>query len=64
MDETVRAGRSDYVLLLDDDVVSEPEGITRAVAFADLAPNATIVGGHMFDLYDRAVLHSVGEGVE
>jgi galactofuranosylgalactofuranosylrhamnosyl-N-acetylglucosaminyl-diphospho-decaprenol beta-1,5/1,6-galactofuranosyltransferase len=64
MHETVRAGRSDYVLLLDDDVVSEPEGITRAVAFADLARSATIVGGHMFNLYDRAVLHAMGEGVE
>jgi galactofuranosylgalactofuranosylrhamnosyl-N-acetylglucosaminyl-diphospho-decaprenol beta-1,5/1,6-galactofuranosyltransferase len=64
MDETVRAGRSDYVLLLDDDVVSEPEGIARAVAFADLARTATIVGGHMFNLYDRSVLHTLGEGVE
>jgi galactofuranosylgalactofuranosylrhamnosyl-N-acetylglucosaminyl-diphospho-decaprenol beta-1,5/1,6-galactofuranosyltransferase len=64
MDETVRAGRSDYVLLLDDDVVSEPEGITRAIAFADLARTATIVGGHMFNLYDRSVLHTIGEGVE
>jgi len=64
MDETVRAERSDYVLLLDDDVVSEPEGITRAIAFADLARTPTIVGGHMFNLYDRSVLHTLGEGVE
>jgi galactofuranosylgalactofuranosylrhamnosyl-N-acetylglucosaminyl-diphospho-decaprenol beta-1,5/1,6-galactofuranosyltransferase len=64
MDEAVRAGRSDYVLLLDDDVVSEPEGIARAVAFADLGRSATIVGGHMFNLYDRSVLHTFGEGVE
>jgi galactofuranosylgalactofuranosylrhamnosyl-N-acetylglucosaminyl-diphospho-decaprenol beta-1,5/1,6-galactofuranosyltransferase len=64
MEETVRAERSDYVLLLDDDVVSEPEGISRAIAFADLARTATIVGGHMFNLYDRSVLHTLGEGVE
>ena len=32
-----RAGASDYVLLLDDDVVCELEGILRAVTFADLA---------------------------
>jgi galactofuranosylgalactofuranosylrhamnosyl-N-acetylglucosaminyl-diphospho-decaprenol beta-1,5/1,6-galactofuranosyltransferase len=64
MDETLRAERSDYVLLLDDDVVSEPEGISRAIAFADLARTATIVGGHMFNLYDRSVLHTLGEGVE
>ena len=37
MAETLRAERSDYVLLLDDDVVAEPEGILRAVTFADLA---------------------------
>jgi galactofuranosylgalactofuranosylrhamnosyl-N-acetylglucosaminyl-diphospho-decaprenol beta-1,5/1,6-galactofuranosyltransferase len=64
MHETLRAGRSDYVLLLDDDVISEPEGVNRAIAFADLARTATIVGGHMFNLYDRAVLHTLGEGVE
>ncbi len=64
MAETLRAERSDYVLLLDDDVVLEPEGVIRAVAFADLARTPTIVGGHMFDLYDRSVLHTFGEGVE
>ena len=32
--ETLDAGRSDHVLLLDDDVVAEPEGVARAVAFA------------------------------
>ncbi|RFU40129.1 glycosyltransferase family 2 protein [Actinomadura logoneensis] len=61
MDETVRAGSSDYVLLLDDDVVTEPESILRAVSFADLARRPTIVGGHMFSLYDRSVLHAYGE---
>jgi galactofuranosylgalactofuranosylrhamnosyl-N-acetylglucosaminyl-diphospho-decaprenol beta-1,5/1,6-galactofuranosyltransferase len=64
MEETVRAGRSDYVLLLDDDVVSEPEGILRAIGFADLARTPTIVGGQMFNLYARSVLHTFGEGVE
>jgi galactofuranosylgalactofuranosylrhamnosyl-N-acetylglucosaminyl-diphospho-decaprenol beta-1,5/1,6-galactofuranosyltransferase len=63
MDETVRAGRSDYVLLLDDDIKLEPESILRAATFADLARRPTIVGGHMFSLYDRAVLHSFGETV-
>ena len=63
MDETVRAGASDYVLLLDDDIVLEPEGILRAVTFADLARRPTIVGGHMFSLHDRSVLHAFGETV-
>lgn len=61
MHETVEAGTSDYVLLLDDDVVCELEGIHRAVAFADLAKNPTLVGGHMFSLYDRTVMHAYGE---
>jgi galactofuranosylgalactofuranosylrhamnosyl-N-acetylglucosaminyl-diphospho-decaprenol beta-1,5/1,6-galactofuranosyltransferase len=63
MDETVQTGSSDYVLLLDDDVVTEPEGILRAVTFADLARTPTIVGGHMFSLYDRSVLHAYGEAL-
>ncbi|MCB0896897.1 MAG: glycosyltransferase, partial [Nocardioidaceae bacterium] len=61
MYETVQRGQSDYVLLLDDDVVCELEGIKRAVAFSDLARRPTIVGGHMFSLYDRTVMHAYGE---
>jgi galactofuranosylgalactofuranosylrhamnosyl-N-acetylglucosaminyl-diphospho-decaprenol beta-1,5/1,6-galactofuranosyltransferase len=64
MDETVRAGQSDYVLLTDDDVKMDPESILRAVTFADLARRPTIVGGHMFSLYDRSLLHAYAEGVE
>jgi galactofuranosylgalactofuranosylrhamnosyl-N-acetylglucosaminyl-diphospho-decaprenol beta-1,5/1,6-galactofuranosyltransferase len=63
MQETLGAGRSDYVLLLDDDVVVEPEGILRAMDLADLARRPTIVGGHMFNMYERSVLHSYGERV-
>ena len=51
------------MLLLDDDVVCEPEGILRAIAFADLATQPTIVGGQMLSLYDRSVLHAFGEAV-
>lgn len=64
MDETVAKGDADYVLLLDDDVVAEPEGILRALAFADLAKRPTIVGGQMFSLYDRSVMHAYGETVD
>ena len=63
MTETLRAGRSRYVLLLDDDVVLEPEGIARGIAFADLCRTPTIVGGHMFNMYERSVLHSWAEAV-
>jgi galactofuranosylgalactofuranosylrhamnosyl-N-acetylglucosaminyl-diphospho-decaprenol beta-1,5/1,6-galactofuranosyltransferase len=63
MDETLRAGRSDYLLIMDDDVQFDPEGILRAAAFADLARRPTIVGGHMFSMYDRSVLHAFAETV-
>lgn len=63
MDETVRAGASDYVLLLDDDVVTETDGILRGVAFADFARTPTIVGGHMFNLFVRSQLHAYGETI-
>ena len=61
--ETLKAGRSKYVLLLDDDIVSEPESIVRAVTFGDLCSKPTIVGGHMFSLYARSRLNSFGERV-
>ncbi|GAA1920622.1 glycosyltransferase [Nocardioides marmoribigeumensis] len=62
--ETVRRGTATYFLCMDDDVVCEPEGIIRAVTFADLARRRTIVGGHMFSLYSRSRLHSFGEIVQ
>ncbi|HET6561101.1 MAG TPA: glycosyltransferase [Marmoricola sp.] len=63
MAEAVSMGASDYVLLLDDDVVCELEGVLRAVAFADLAKSPTLVGGQMFSLYDRSVMHAYGETI-
>ena len=61
--EAVKAGRSDYVLIFDDDIVAEPESILRAVTFADLAITPTLVGGHMFSLFSRSQLHSFGETI-
>ena len=61
--ETAKAGVSDYVLLLDDDIVAETESVLRSLVFADLCTNPTIVGGHMFSLYKRSQLHSFGEKV-
>ncbi len=63
MYEAVENG-SDYVLLLDDDIVVEPESIVRLLTFADHCRKPTIVGGHMFDLYNRSVLHTFGEVVD
>ncbi len=61
--ETAKAANSDYVLLLDDDIVAETESILRSLVFADLCTHPTIVGGHMFSLYKRSQLHSFGEKV-
>jgi galactofuranosylgalactofuranosylrhamnosyl-N-acetylglucosaminyl-diphospho-decaprenol beta-1,5/1,6-galactofuranosyltransferase len=63
MNEAASMGSSDYVLLLDDDVVCELEGILRAVAFADLTKRPALVGGQMFSLYDRSVMHAYGESL-
>ncbi len=62
--ESVRKGTATYALMMDDDVVCEPEGIMRAITFGDLARRPTIVGGHMFSLYSKSRLHSFGEVVQ
>ncbi|KQO04034.1 MULTISPECIES: glycosyltransferase [unclassified Arthrobacter] len=64
MEEALRDEDSDYVLLLDDDVSIETEGVIRALHFANYTTDPTIVGGHMFNLYERAVLHTFGEQVD
>ena len=62
--ESVRKGTATYALMMDDDVVCEPEGVIRAVTFGDLAKRPTIVGGHMFSIFSRSRLHSFGEIVQ
>ncbi|GAB3852200.1 glycosyltransferase [Nocardioides maradonensis] len=59
--ECVRKGTATYALMMDDDVICEPEGIIRQVTFGDLARRPTIVGGMMFNIYSRSRLHSFGE---
>jgi galactofuranosylgalactofuranosylrhamnosyl-N-acetylglucosaminyl-diphospho-decaprenol beta-1,5/1,6-galactofuranosyltransferase len=61
--EGLKAGRSTYVMMLDDDVECETEGIVRAVTFGDLCRRTTIVGGHMFSIFQKTQLHSFGERV-
>ena len=39
--ESVRKGTATYAMMMDDDVVCEPEGIIRAVTFGDLARRPT-----------------------
>jgi len=62
--ESLRKGTATYAMMMDDDVVCEPEGVIRAVTFGDLARRPTIVGGHMFSLFSRSRLHSFGEVVQ
>ncbi|MCH3975799.1 glycosyltransferase [Bifidobacterium tibiigranuli] len=61
MYETLKAGTSSYTLLLDDDAISEPEAILRALQFADYTRHPTIVGGGMLHLDNRTVLYTQGE---
>lgn len=63
MYETTYNEGSRYVLLLDDDVLVEPEGMLRALTFADMCRTPTIVGGHMINMYVRSLLHAYGETV-
>lgn len=62
--ESVRKGTATYTMMMDDDIVCEPEGVIRAITFADLARRPTVVGGHMFNIYSRSRLHSFGEIVQ
>ncbi|MBT1162977.1 glycosyltransferase [Bifidobacterium sp. SO1] len=64
MFETAEAGNSDYVLLHDDDAITEPEAILRAVQFADYTVRPTLVGGGMFHLDNRTVLYTQGERLD
>ncbi|MEN2738042.1 glycosyltransferase [Microbacterium sp. X-17] len=61
MEEILVRAESDDVLLLDDDAISEPEAIFRAVRFADAARGPVIVGGGMLHVDDRTVLYTQSE---
>lgn len=65
MFETLRAGTAGYVLLLDDDAISEPESILRAIHFADAAARRApvLVGGAMFHLDARTTMFVQGEEI-
>ena len=59
--ETLENGKSSYVLLLDDDAISEPEAILRSVQFADYTEKPALIGGGMLHLDNRTVLYRQGE---
>jgi galactofuranosylgalactofuranosylrhamnosyl-N-acetylglucosaminyl-diphospho-decaprenol beta-1,5/1,6-galactofuranosyltransferase len=49
--EAQNAGSATHVLLMDDDILLEPESVLRATAFLSLARNDLAVGGHMLDRF-------------
>jgi galactofuranosylgalactofuranosylrhamnosyl-N-acetylglucosaminyl-diphospho-decaprenol beta-1,5/1,6-galactofuranosyltransferase len=61
MAEALKAGTATHVLLLDDDVVVEPEGLRRAIALASITPSPTIVGAHMLERLRPTTLWTTGE---
>lgn len=63
MAETLEREDSDFLLLLDDDVEFEAESALRALQFGRFNRTPVIVGGHMFDLLDKPVLHAWAEVV-
>ncbi|WP_053386842.1 glycosyltransferase [Leucobacter japonicus] len=63
MAETLEREDTDFLLLLDDDVEFETESALRALQFGRFSRTPVIVGGHMFDLLDKPVLHAWSEVV-
>jgi galactofuranosylgalactofuranosylrhamnosyl-N-acetylglucosaminyl-diphospho-decaprenol beta-1,5/1,6-galactofuranosyltransferase len=61
MAEALKADSASHVLLLDDDVMVEPEGLRRAAALASLTPAPTIVGAHMLERLRPTTLWTTGE---
>jgi galactofuranosylgalactofuranosylrhamnosyl-N-acetylglucosaminyl-diphospho-decaprenol beta-1,5/1,6-galactofuranosyltransferase len=64
MYETLAGTDARQVLLMDDDIVLEPDSILRAVAFERFAERPMLVGGQMLSLQARSVLQSMGEVVD
>lgn len=64
MHEALTATDADHILLMDDDIVIEPDSVLRAIAFAEFAEVPMLVGGQMLNLQARSHLHSMGEVVD
>ncbi len=63
MAETLDRPDTDFLLLLDDDIEFEPESALRALQFSRFSREPILVGGHMFDLLDKPVMHAWAEVV-
>jgi galactofuranosylgalactofuranosylrhamnosyl-N-acetylglucosaminyl-diphospho-decaprenol beta-1,5/1,6-galactofuranosyltransferase len=64
MYESIEHTDVDQILLMDDDIMLEPDTVLRANAFARAAAAPVIVGCHMLNLQARSRLHSMGEVVD
>jgi galactofuranosylgalactofuranosylrhamnosyl-N-acetylglucosaminyl-diphospho-decaprenol beta-1,5/1,6-galactofuranosyltransferase len=64
MFEAVTDTDCEQVLLMDDDIVIEPDCVLRALAFSRFTVQPMIVGGQMLNLQARSHLHSMGEIVD
>jgi galactofuranosylgalactofuranosylrhamnosyl-N-acetylglucosaminyl-diphospho-decaprenol beta-1,5/1,6-galactofuranosyltransferase len=64
MYETITSTDARQILLMDDDIVLEPDSVLRAVAFERFADRPMLVGGQMLSLQARSVLQSMGEVVD
>ncbi|MGO1661500.1 MAG: glycosyltransferase [Canibacter sp.] len=64
MAETLELDDTDFLLLLDDDIEFETESALRALQFGRFSRSPVIVGGHMFDLLDKPVMHAWAETVD
>ena len=63
MYEMLTRTEATHHILLDDDVLLEPDSIARAFSFASFTKRPMLVGGQMLALQDRSVLHTMGEVV-
>ncbi|WP_222267266.1 glycosyltransferase [Modestobacter marinus] len=63
MYEALNSTEATHHVLLDDDVLLEPDSIARLFALARFAKSPMLVGGQMLALQDRSVLHTMGEVV-
>lgn len=63
MYEMLKNPDSQYVLLLDDDAETRAECVLRALDFADHTIGPVIVGGHMLNINEPTILHTLGEKV-
>jgi galactofuranosylgalactofuranosylrhamnosyl-N-acetylglucosaminyl-diphospho-decaprenol beta-1,5/1,6-galactofuranosyltransferase len=64
MYEALTATDCEQILLMDDDIVIEPDSVLRALAFSRFAERPMLIGGQMLNLQARSHLHSMGEVVD